>query len=113
MAGSDSGAESQAELSVVDLPAVPTVDAGWIVVQEGFTLVREHELGHGSRSETAAGSRGSLANAARCLHQLHSQGSVRRDGSVPSVCTTVERNGSRHAVCGLTPLPSGQMGKDP
>ena len=41
IARSDSGAESQAELYVVDLPAVPTVDAGWIVVQEGFTLVRE------------------------------------------------------------------------
>ncbi len=46
IARSDGGAESQAELYVVDLPAVPTVDAGWIVVEEGFTLVREHELGH-------------------------------------------------------------------
>ena len=46
----------------MDLLAAPTVDAGWILVEEGFTLAREHELeslfaiGNGY-----AGSRGSLA----------------------------------------------------
>jgi kojibiose phosphorylase len=46
----------------VDLPAAPTVDPAWILVEEGFTLAREHELeslfaiGNGY-----AGSRGSLA----------------------------------------------------
>ena len=46
----------------VELPAVPTSDPGWILVEEGFTLAREHEveslfaIGNGY-----AGSRGSLA----------------------------------------------------
>ena len=46
----------------MDLLAAPTVDPGWILVEEGFTLAREHELeslfaiGNGY-----AGSRGSLA----------------------------------------------------
>ncbi len=56
---------------MVDLPAVPTVDASWIVVDEGFTLVRE--LGHGSRSETDMLDRAArLRKVARCLHQRHS-----------------------------------------
>jgi hypothetical protein len=46
----------------VELPAAPTDDPGWILVEEGFTVAREHELeslfaiGNGY-----AGSRGSLA----------------------------------------------------
>jgi len=46
----------------VELPAAPTDDPGWILVEEGFTLSREHEveslfaIGNGY-----AGSRGSLA----------------------------------------------------
>jgi trehalose/maltose hydrolase-like predicted phosphorylase len=52
----------QAALQPVDLPAAPTVDPAWILVEEGFTVAREHELeslfaiGNGY-----AGSRGSLA----------------------------------------------------
>ena len=52
----------QASLLLVELPAAPTDDPGWILVEEGFTLTREHELeslfaiGNGY-----AGSRGSLA----------------------------------------------------
>jgi kojibiose phosphorylase len=46
----------------MDLPAAPTVDAEWLLVEEGFTLAREHEveslfaIGNGY-----AGARGSLA----------------------------------------------------
>ena len=52
----------QAALQLVDLPAAPTADPAWILVEEGFTVTREHELeslfaiGNGY-----AGSRGSLA----------------------------------------------------
>jgi trehalose/maltose hydrolase-like predicted phosphorylase len=52
----------QAALHLVELPAAPTDDAEWILVEEGFTLAREHELeslfaiGNGY-----VGSRGSLA----------------------------------------------------
>ena len=52
----------QASLHSAQLPAVPTGDPGWILVEEGFTLAREHEvellfaIGNGY-----AGSRGSLA----------------------------------------------------
>ncbi|MGB9040874.1 MAG: hypothetical protein WCC81_00210, partial [Pseudolabrys sp.] len=52
----------QADPHLVELPAVPTDDPGWILVEEGFTLAREHEveslfaIGNGY-----AGTRGSLA----------------------------------------------------
>jgi trehalose/maltose hydrolase-like predicted phosphorylase len=52
----------QAALRPADLPVAPTLDPTWILVEEGFTLAREHELeslfaiGNGY-----AGSRGSLA----------------------------------------------------
>ena len=52
----------QADPHLVELPAVPTDDPGWILVEEGFTLAREHELeslfaiGNGY-----VGTRGSLA----------------------------------------------------
>ena len=52
----------QAALHRVGLPAAPTDDPAWILVEEGFTLAREHELeslfaiGNGY-----VGSRGSLA----------------------------------------------------
>ena len=52
----------QASVHLAQLPAVPTGDPGWILVEEGFTLAREHEvellfaIGNGY-----AGSRGSLA----------------------------------------------------
>jgi trehalose/maltose hydrolase-like predicted phosphorylase len=54
--------DRQAALYPVGLPVAPTVDPAWILVEEGFTLAREHELeslfaiGNGY-----AGSRGSLA----------------------------------------------------
>ncbi len=53
---------AQAALHRVGLPAAPTDDPAWILVEEGFTLAREHELellfaiGNGY-----VGSRGSLA----------------------------------------------------
>ena len=34
----------QAALQPVDLPVEPTVDLGWILVEEGFALAREHEV---------------------------------------------------------------------
>ena len=52
----------QATLARVELPVAPTLDLAWLVVEEGFTLAREHELeslfaiGNGY-----AGSRASLA----------------------------------------------------
>ena len=52
----------QASLHLAQLPAAPTDDAGWILVEEGFTVAREHEveslfaIGNGY-----AGSRASLA----------------------------------------------------
>jgi len=52
----------QAALHPTDLPVAPTLDPAWVLVEEGFTLAREHELeslfaiGNGY-----AGSRGSLA----------------------------------------------------
>jgi trehalose/maltose hydrolase-like predicted phosphorylase len=52
----------RAALHPADLPVAPTLDSAWVLVEEGFTLAREHELeslfaiGNGY-----AGSRGSLA----------------------------------------------------
>jgi len=52
----------QAALHPTDLPVAPTLDPAWVLLEEGFTLAREHELeslfaiGNGY-----AGSRGSLA----------------------------------------------------
>src|SRR6516165_4191481 len=52
----------QAALHPADLPVAPTLDPPWVLVEEGFTLAREHEreslcaIGNGY-----AGSRGSLA----------------------------------------------------
>ena len=49
-----------------DLPAVPTTDPSWLLVEEGFTLAREHEVE--SRFTVAngyVGTRGSLAEGTR------------------------------------------------
>ena len=60
--GGPDGLGPQTSLLLVELPASPTDDPGWVLVEEGFTLTREHELeslfaiGNGY-----AGSRGSLA----------------------------------------------------
>ena len=51
---------------VLDLPAVPTTDPSWLLVEEGFTLAREHEVE--SRFTVAngyVGTRGSLAEGTR------------------------------------------------
>jgi len=56
------GGPTQSNADPAALPVAPTVDPGWILVDEGFSLAREHELeslfaiGNGY-----AGSRGSLA----------------------------------------------------
>jgi trehalose/maltose hydrolase-like predicted phosphorylase len=55
-------ASSEANFLSVELPAAPTSDLHWILIEEGFTLAREHDLeslfaiGNGY-----AGSRGSLS----------------------------------------------------
>ena len=52
----------QASLHLVQLPAAPTDDPGWILVEEGFTLAREHELESSfAIGNGYVGSRGSLA----------------------------------------------------
>jgi len=61
-AASGRGVLREAGPPAVDLPTTPTIDPGWIIVEEGFTLTREHEveslfaIGNGY-----AGSRGSLS----------------------------------------------------
>ena len=46
----------------VELPATPTGDPGWILVEEGFTLAREHEVESlFAIANGYVGSRGSLA----------------------------------------------------
>ena len=37
-------AKPMAQHSSVNLPVEPTVDFGWILVEEGFALAREHEV---------------------------------------------------------------------
>ena len=34
----------KANLHLVELPVAPTDDPGWILVEEGFKLAREHEV---------------------------------------------------------------------
>jgi kojibiose phosphorylase len=52
----------QAAQHLVELPAAPTDDPEWILVEEGFTLAREHELESlFSIGNGYMGSRGSLA----------------------------------------------------
>ncbi len=51
----------QAALQPADLPVAPTLDPAWVLVEEGFTLAREHELESFAISNGYAGSRGSLA----------------------------------------------------
>ena len=53
-------------IASLDLPAVPTTDPSWLLVEEGFTLAREHEVE--SRFTVAngyVGTRGSLAEGTR------------------------------------------------
>ena len=83
----------QAGLHSVELPAVPTVDPGWILVEEGFTLAREHELeslfaiGNGY-----AGSRGSLAEGSALSAPATFVAGVfdSEPGSVPGLAPTAD-----------------------
>jgi trehalose/maltose hydrolase-like predicted phosphorylase len=83
----------QANVHFVELPVVPTDDPEWILVEEGFTLAREHEveslfaIGNGY-----AGSRGSLAEGSA----LSAPGTFvagvfdSEAGSVPSLAPTAD-----------------------
>jgi len=87
-AASPPAVEYQAALDAVDLPTTPTVDSDWIMVEEGFTLAREHELeslfaiGNGY-----AGSRGSLAEGSALSAPATSVAGVydSAPGSVPGL----------------------------
>lgn len=87
-AASPPAVEYQAALDAVDLPITPTVNSDWIMVEEGFTLAREHELellfaiGNGY-----AGSRGSLAEGSALSAPATSVAGVYdlAPGSVPSL----------------------------
>ena len=81
----------QTALHLVELPGAPTEDPGWILVEEGFTLTREHELeslfaignGYaGSRGSLAEGS--SLSAPATFVAGVFDSGA----GSVPSLAPT-------------------------
>jgi trehalose/maltose hydrolase-like predicted phosphorylase len=83
----------QASLHLVQLPAAPTVDPGWILVEEGFTLAREHELeslfaiGNGY-----VGSRGSLAEGSALSAPATFVAGVfdSEAGSVPGLAPTAD-----------------------
>ena len=83
----------QAALQPVDLPAAPTADPAWILVEEGFTVTREHELellfaignGYvGSRSSLAEGS--ALSAPATFVAGVFDAGA----GSVPGLVPTAD-----------------------
>jgi len=79
----------QAAQHWAELPAAPTDDPGWILVDEGFTLAREHEveslfaIGNGY-----AGSRGSLAESSALSAPATFVAGVfdSEAGSVPGPC---------------------------
>ena len=83
----------QASLHSAQLPAVPTGDPGWILVEEGFTLAREHEveslfaIGNGY-----AGSRGSLAEGSALSAPATFVAGVfdSEPGSVPGLAPTAD-----------------------
>src|SRR5450759_4147965 len=83
----------QASLHLAQLPAVPTGDPGWILVEEGFTLAREHEveslfaIGNGY-----AGSRGSLAAGSALYAPATFVAGVfdSKPGSVPELAPTAD-----------------------
>jgi trehalose/maltose hydrolase-like predicted phosphorylase len=59
---SGNGIDREATLHALDLPATPTADSAWTIVEEGFTPTREHELESlFAIANGYAGSRGSLA----------------------------------------------------
>jgi trehalose/maltose hydrolase-like predicted phosphorylase len=83
----------QAGLHPADLPVAPTLDPAWILVEEGFTLAREHELeslfavGNGY-----AGSRGSLAEGSALSSPATFLAGVfdSKAGSVPGLAPTAD-----------------------
>jgi trehalose/maltose hydrolase-like predicted phosphorylase len=83
----------QAALHLVELPAAPTDDPGWTLIEEGFTLAREHELeslfaiGNGY-----AGSRGSLAEGSALSAPATFVAGVfdAEAGSVPGLAPTAD-----------------------
>lgn len=86
-AGSLDPPSRQVALHCVALPAAPTGDPGWILVEEGLTLAREHELeslfaiGNGY-----TGSRGSLAEGSPLsAPATFVAGVFDLDGSVPGL----------------------------
>ena len=82
-----------AALHPADLPVAPTVDPAWILVDEGFSLAREHELeslfaiGNGY-----AGSRGSLAEGSALSAPATLLAGVfdSEVGSVPGLVSTAD-----------------------
>lgn len=83
----------QSALHPVDLPAAPTVDPAWILIEEGFTLAREHELeslfaiGNGY-----LGSRGSLAEGSALSSPATFVAGVfdSEAGSIPGLAPTAD-----------------------
>src|SRR5271167_2209495 len=85
--------ELLARQASLELPAVPSEDSGWILVEEGFTLAREHEveslfaIGNGY-----AGSRGSLAEGSALSASATFVAGVfdSEAGSVPGLTPTAD-----------------------
>ena len=83
----------QAAQHWVELPAAPTDDPGWLLVEQGFTLAREHEveslfaIGNGY-----VGSRGSLAEGSALSTPATFVAGVLNSepGSVPGLASTAD-----------------------
>ena len=83
----------QADPHLVELPAVPTDDPGWILVEEGFTLAREHEVESlFAIGNDYAGSRGSLAEGSALSAPATFVAGVfdSEAGSVPGLAPTAD-----------------------
>ena len=95
--GSSEVSVRQAALNCAELPLARTEDPGWIIVGEGFTPEREHELeslfaiGNGY-----AGSRGSLAEGSALSAAATFVAGVfdSEAGTVPSLAPTADWNSS-------------------
>ncbi len=83
----------------------PTTDPAWLLVEEGFTLVREHELeSQFAIANGYLGSRGSLAKAALFLLQRLTSpaSSTRSRGSVPHLVEIHDWCHLSVSICGQT-----------